>query len=180
MAEANAEDPLREDNNPNNAILRRELDLRNGQSVQSIAGESENHTESDFSADKTEDAPNRTYTSKVSDDAHVVGMEDNKSITAEIQGSKTPKLSPIQVQNERKPDPCISPETGGKRRRVQHDYRRLSSSGYVDDYIGRERRFSSTSESEMSLSPTPPKVKLPKTSPAVVADTPKNGIQQGR
>jgi hypothetical protein len=30
-------------------------------------------------------------------------------------------------------------EIYGKRRRVQHNYRRLSSSGYVDDYDGRER-----------------------------------------
>jgi len=30
-------------------------------------------------------------------------------------------------------------ETPVKRRRVQHNYRRLSSAGYVDDYDGRER-----------------------------------------
>jgi len=30
-------------------------------------------------------------------------------------------------------------ETPMKRRRVQHNYRRLSSAGYVDDYDGRER-----------------------------------------
>jgi hypothetical protein len=30
-------------------------------------------------------------------------------------------------------------EINGKRRRVQHNYRRLSSSGYLDDYDGKER-----------------------------------------
>lgn len=35
----------------------------------------------------------------------------------------------------------------GKRKRIQHDYRRLSSSGYLDDYeTSRERRFSSDSD----------------------------------
>ncbi|KAL3852148.1 hypothetical protein ACJMK2_015826 [Sinanodonta woodiana] len=55
------------------------------------------------------------------------------------------------------PDPCSSPEIG-KRRRVQHDYRRLSSSGYLDDYeSSKERRFSS--ESETTNSPSPSKLK---------------------
>lgn len=65
----------------------------------------------------------------------------------------------------------VSPETR-KRKRIHHDYRRLSSSGYVDDYVGgKERRFSSTSESDASLSPSASKPKpnnnitLPPTSP---------------
>lgn len=57
------------------------------------------------------------------------------------------------------PDPCVSPDAGTKRRRIQHDYRRLSNSGYLDDYVGREGRFS-TSDSDMSCSPSPPKQKV--------------------
>lgn len=50
----------------------------------------------------------------------------------------------------------------GKRKRVQHDYRRLSSSGYLDDYeTSRERRFSSDSET------TSPGLIKPKTSSGV-------------
>lgn len=43
-----------------------------------------------------------------------------------------------------------SPESG-KRRRIQHDYRRLSSAGYVDDYEkGKDSRFSLTNDSDTS------------------------------
>ena len=65
-----------------------------------------------------------------------------------------PNILPYEIKN----DASLNQETPGKRKRVQHDYRRLSSSGYVDDVEGRDR-FSSTSESEFSTSPTPPKVK---------------------
>ncbi|KAH3881396.1 uncharacterized protein LOC127880228 [Dreissena polymorpha] len=75
----------------------------------------------------------------------------------ETQYSKKHKLSPpgIQTVNVENPD---NPEIG-KRRRIQHDYRRLSSSGYLDDYeTGRERRFSSDSDAT-SASPSPNKAK---------------------
>jgi len=39
----------------------------------------------------------------------------------------------------RQPVAPVNTETPAKRRRVQHNYRRLSSAGYVDDYDGRER-----------------------------------------
>jgi hypothetical protein len=56
-------------------------------------------------------------------------------------------------------DPIESAEMG-KRRRIQHDYRRLSSSGYLDDYeTSRERRFSSDSD-VASNSPSPNKLKV--------------------
>ncbi len=70
---------------------------------------------------------------------------------------RSPKVPPIKIPADSRADPCISPDYPGKRRRIQHDYRRLSSSGYADDYVGREKRFSS--DSEVSTSPTPPKVK---------------------
>jgi len=41
-------------------------------------------------------------------------------------------------------------ETPLKRRRVQHNYRRLSSAGYVDDYDGRERFSGKKSTQPMS------------------------------
>ncbi|KAK3578774.1 hypothetical protein CHS0354_035681 [Potamilus streckersoni] len=76
---------------------------------------------------------------------------------SKLDGSeaKRPKLS--VTPSPTLPDPCSSPEIG-KRRRVQHDYRRLSSSGYLDDYeSSKERRFSS--ESETTNSPSPSKLK---------------------
>ena len=48
------------------------------------------------------------------------------------------------------------PTTPTKRKRINHDYRRLSSSGYVDDYETGRERFSSASDKEES-SPTAPK-----------------------
>lgn len=47
-----------------------------------------------------------------------------------------------------------SPTTPTKRKRVQHDYRRLSSAGYVDDYERGRERFSSDKEENSSPSPT--------------------------
>ncbi|CAL1536587.1 unnamed protein product, partial [Lymnaea stagnalis] len=42
-----------------------------------------------------------------------------------------------------------SPE-GSKRRRIQHDYRRLSCSGYVDDYEkGKDTRFTSPTDADI-------------------------------
>lgn len=74
---------------------------------------------------------------------------------------KRPKLTSSPVAHS--PEPCSSPEVG-KRRRIQHDYRRLSSAGYLDDYeTRRERRFSS--ESDPSQSPSPTKSKSSNTTP---------------
>ena len=85
--------------------------------------------------------------------AHAVAQNQNKNSPHQ----KTPKLA-IKLPIEPKADPCISPDYPGKRKRVQHDYRRLSNSGYVvEDSV--TRRFSSTSDSEVSTSPTPPKMK---------------------
>ncbi|KAK3101231.1 hypothetical protein FSP39_001958 [Pinctada imbricata] len=71
--------------------------------------------------------------------------------------TKRPRL--ISPQNTRVQELNVSPDTG-KRRRVQHDYRRLSNSGYLDDYVARERRFSST-DSDMSPSLSPVKQRQP-------------------
>lgn len=90
--------------------------------------------------------------------AHVVKEETNNEETP--PDPKRPRLTGLPVTNT--PDTCPSPDTG-KRRRIQHDYRRLSNSGYLDDYVsGRERRFSSASDnSDLSMSPSPPKLKTP-------------------
>ena len=87
--------------------------------------------------------------------AHAVAQHQSKNSSS----PKNPKLTPIKLPVESKADACISPDYPGKRKRVQHDYRRLSKSGYVEDYATREKRFSSTSDSEVSTSPTPPKMK---------------------
>ncbi|XP_052824727.1 uncharacterized protein LOC106867373 isoform X1 [Octopus bimaculoides] len=81
--------------------------------------------------------------------------------TTQVSDAKRPKLSASLPSpgHQQLPDPCASPESG-KRKRIQHDYRRLSSSGYMDDYVsGKERRFSSTSDSDVSSSPASPKPK---------------------
>jgi len=57
---------------------------------------------------------------------------DNVAITVQAK-------SHLRKRAVRQPAVVSDTETPAKRRRVQHNYRRLSSSGYVDDYDGRER-----------------------------------------
>lgn len=120
-------------------------------------------------------APGTTSTS-------IIATTESTSSSPE---AKRPKLtsigSPGQQQQQQHhqqqqlqyqvPDPCASPDSG-KRKRIQHDYRRLSSSGYMDDYVGgKERRFSSTSDSDMSSSPASPKSKGSASSPKSKVNT---------
>ena len=101
---------------------------------------------------------------------------------------KTIKLSPLCIPSERTSDSCISPDAPTKRRRIQHDYRRLSSSGYADDDYrsGKRERFSSTASatdesSEASISPPTPKVKPLKLKvPLVYTDLAANGSMEGK
>ena len=60
------------------------------------------------------------------------------------------------------------PGSDKKRRRIQHDYRRLSSSGYVDDYEnGKDNRFTSPTEADiLPISPGRNKNVSPQTKPA--------------
>ena len=109
-----------------------------------------------------DDLPPKTSLANFHEQEQVPNDENMPVVTSEI-GDSCSDLPSIVIPNELKNDPNISPETS-KRRRVHHDYRRLSSSGYLDDYETRsgekEIRFSAgKSESELSLSPTPPKVK---------------------
>ncbi|XP_060084850.1 lysine-specific demethylase 9-like [Ylistrum balloti] len=93
--------------------------------------------------------------------AHVAKEDKNKQSDSPVASSPSDskRLKIATIPTTHIPDPCVSPDTG-KRRRIQHDYRRLSNSGYLDDYVGSERRFSSTSDSsEISGSPSPPKQK---------------------
>lgn len=94
-----------------------------------------------------------------------------QSATSELNLSQTPvklnedEMITVSVTVESKPpvtqESPVTPESG-KRKRIHHDYRRLSSSGYVDDTEGKER-YRSTSESDSTtvVSPvvSPPKVK---------------------
>lgn len=113
----------------------------------------------------------------VSHAAHVAKEDKNKQSDTSVTVSsdvKRPKIT--HIPSTHIPDPCVSPDTG-KRRRIQHDYRRLSNSGYLVDYVGSERRFSSTSDSsEISSSPSPPKQKQQQKSPNGMNGTVK-GIQ---
>ncbi|XP_071810046.1 lysine-specific demethylase RSBN1L-like [Asterias amurensis] len=93
----------------------------------------------------------------VADDSQTTHVVDDKNdsennIFAKFQN----EVSTVQ-------DPTVelsptSPEIG-KRRRVQHDYRRLSSSGYLEEvYSDYRQRYSSTSESEVSTTPCAVKI----------------------
>ncbi|XP_077988888.1 lysine-specific demethylase 9-like [Glandiceps talaboti] len=88
-------------------------------------------------------------------DEHVT-FEANNAVEPQIPADV---FQPSEVSND---NLSLSPDTG-KRKRIQHDYKRLSSSGYLDEvYADRRRRFSSTA-SESELSPTPPKSKARRT-----------------
>lgn len=94
----------------------------------------------------------------------LVGM--NNDLLMEPPKAKRSRLSPTNISVNM--SELNDNQEIGKRRRVQHDYRRLSSSGYLDDYeTNRERRFSSDSDAP-SNSPSPNKSKV--TTPPVVAN----------
>lgn len=84
-----------------------------------------------------ENALNNTSQNCASGDAHVRDMDNNKLQTtpshasAPVNSSNSPGN---KLTNDTKSPGISSPETLPKRRRVNHDYRLLSSSGYVDDY----------------------------------------------
>ena len=81
----------------------------------------------------------------------------------QLESPEKKRLKPSSSPVTNSPDPSSSPEVS-KRRRIQHDYRRLSSAGYLDDYeTRRERRFSS--ESDHNQSPSPTKSKSNNTTP---------------
>ncbi|KAK6995189.1 hypothetical protein BgiMline_011851 [Biomphalaria glabrata] len=63
------------------------------------------------------------------------------------------------------PQTCENPSPEGKRKRIQHDYRRLSSSGYVDDYEkGKDTRFTSPTDADiLPISPGRSKSVSPRT-----------------
>ncbi|XP_002738396.1 lysine-specific demethylase 9-like [Saccoglossus kowalevskii] len=85
-------------------------------------------------------------------DEHVVSFENIDDSQQQLFAETKPSL---EFLNDTK---SISPDTG-KRKRIQHNYKRLSSSGYLDEvYADGRRRFSSTA-SESELSPSPPKHK---------------------
>ena len=66
---------------------------------------------------------------------------------------EAPVFTDVKTEITQSVDPVVSPECG-KRRRAQHDYRRLSSSGYMEDtYCDYRQRYSSTSDPELSPSP---------------------------
>lgn len=67
-------------------------------------------------------------------------------------------MSFIDNNSEKSKESSVSPEAPAKRRRVNHDYRRLSSSGFVDDYEKGRDRFINASDKEDPHSP--PKVPL--------------------
>ena len=120
----------------------------------------------------TKDTDNNDIKAKCTegDSSHVHNRNDNKPQTATNAVTNIEKSPGGQPSVDNKPDALVSPETPTKRRRVHHDYRRLSSAGYVDDYekSGKER-FTQSNEKEFELlekemnavtSPTQPKPKV--------------------
>ncbi|XP_072176222.1 lysine-specific demethylase RSBN1L-like [Diadema setosum] len=77
---------------------------------------------------------------------------ENKAPCEDIS-SGTPVFVDVKSENQPNDQTVINTESG-KRRRVQHDYRRLSSSGYTEDIYPYRQRYSSTSDPELSPSPS--------------------------
>ncbi|XP_074646211.1 uncharacterized protein LOC141902401 [Tubulanus polymorphus] len=81
-------------------------------------------------------------------------------------------LVPLTMPSEHTLDPSISPESAGKRRRILHDYRRLSSSGYLDDYEASHcERFSSSTNNESDVKHALGGVTITSTSTTTVSAT---------
>ena len=184
MAESEREDARQADSNTKRLITSTSGDNSTADSQQATSGQQYNQL-----ALVPENAsamnPSDTVQSEVPDKSHVNkdhAHDDNIAIASDDAWpphGRNLKPAPICLPTtDVKCDPSISPENISKRRRVQHNYRRLSSSGYVDDYGGKDR-FCGTSESDMSLSPTPPKIKpvIKMKSPSRVKPetTPSNG-----
>ena len=181
MADLEKIEPPRNENNEKNLDRQQDEEPKSEHKVSNIA----NKEMSESSLNPIPLVAKRERDFNLPGHPHVV--EENKSmIEIPSPTGKQLRVSPLQIPVKREADPCISPETG-KRRRIQHDYRRLSSSGYLDDYTGsgRERRFSSTSDSEHAEANCPPttppkvkpiKIKLPK--PA--NESPVNGVSHGK
>lgn len=113
-------------------------------------------------ADRNDASCSGLHVSHAVDPVHV-SSDNNSKLSSFDESSSSPENKRLHLtvsqQGANIPDPCVSPESN-KRKRIQHDYRRLSNSGYLDDYVCREGRFSSTSESEAGVSPSPPKTKM--------------------
>lgn len=94
------------------------------------------------------------------EDGNPVGnaQGDSRAIP-HVQNKQSESL--LKTPPDPKLDLSVSPETpGSKRKRVQHNYRRLSSSGYLDDYEGKDRFTGSTAENDI-VDPVSPKGKSP-------------------
>ena len=85
--------------------------------------------------------------------AGVSNVVTSRDLTSSPEPKRPRLVIPTpNAQNGNSSEACHSPDSG-KRRRIQHDYRRLSSSGYVDDYEkGKDSKskFALVSESETS------------------------------
>ncbi|XP_041348081.1 lysine-specific demethylase RSBN1L-like [Gigantopelta aegis] len=94
---------------------------------------------------------------------------DNDEIEGSLDdtspNSKRPKLIISSPNSVITADACVSPENS-KRRRIQHDYRRLSSSGYVDDYEAGKAQIFNTEDPSVIVAPNvSPRLKVNSTSP---------------
>lgn len=102
------------------------------------------------------------------------GFTSDVENKAPEEENSLPVFSEVKIDNIQSPEGVLSSPEYGKRRRVQHDYRRLSSSGYMEDmYNDYRQRYSSTSDPELSPSPSRQKHR-----PSSRGDEPGNSFYQ--
>jgi len=99
--------------------------------------------------DETTDTANEIVAVTQDNDATALTLADDQSCERtgnDDQSNSGDVADTIKVKSQRRKRTGMrelvasaDTETPLKRRRVQHNYRRLSSAGYVDDYDGRER-----------------------------------------
>ena len=113
---------------------------------------------------------------------HVKPKGTIKNITPVIAAGLPQHLLAMQVTADVKSELTISPETAGKRRRIQHDYRRLSSSGFVDDesdVTARERNSAADRVLDAGVLSTDSKVQPLKLKVIKVQTTPETNPAMG-
>lgn len=142
------------------------VDVENADSVGNDVGLAVNTSFENRVSDETIDTANENVAAAVSQGVDVLTEAVDKScerIGNDGQSNSSDVANTVKLKSQRRKRTGVrellapaDTETPAKRRRVQHNYRRLSSAGYVDDYDGRER-FSAkqaTASSGNRLSPS--------------------------
>ncbi|GFR88726.1 round spermatid basic protein 1-like protein [Elysia marginata] len=119
--------------------------------------------------DRSLQVDSKNFDNKASKPLKLVIPISKSTISTEItDASATNKIKGGSPSSASLSDTSPVPGCDKKRKRIQHDYRRLSSSGYVDDYeTGKDNRFTSPTDADiLPISPgrnyknTSPQTKL--------------------